>query len=45
MIKAVFTDFYGTLVHEDGEVAKRISREIYDSGRAVTTLTDLFPFL
>lgn len=34
MVKAVFADFYGTIVHEDGEVIKRISREIYDTGKA-----------
>lgn len=32
MIKAVFTDFYGTLAHEDGEIVKRISEEIFDTG-------------
>jgi 2-haloacid dehalogenase/putative hydrolase of the HAD superfamily len=34
MIKAVFTDFYGTLAHEDGEIVKRISEEIFDTGKA-----------
>ena len=34
MIKAVFTDFYGTLAHEDGEIVKRISDEIFDTGKA-----------
>ena len=34
MIKAVFTDFYGTLAHEDGETVKRISEEIFDTGKA-----------
>ena len=29
MIKAVFIDFYGTVVHEDGEVIKQVSQEIY----------------
>lgn len=33
MIKALFVDFYGTLVHEDGEVIKQISQEIYDTGK------------
>lgn len=33
MIKAVFIDFYGTLVHEDGEVIKRVSQEIFDTGK------------
>lgn len=32
MIKAVFIDFYGTLVHEDGEVIKRISQIICETG-------------
>lgn len=32
MIKAVFIDFYGTVVHEDGEVIKKISQEIFDTG-------------
>ena len=34
MIKAVFTDFYGTLAHEDGEIVKMISQGIYDTGKA-----------
>ncbi len=34
MVKAVFIDFYGTVVHEDGEVIKRVSQEIYDTGKA-----------
>lgn len=33
MIKALFVDFYGTVVHEDGEVIKQISQEIYDTGK------------
>lgn len=32
MIKAIFVDFYGTLVHEDGAVIERVSQEIYDTG-------------
>lgn len=32
MIKAVFIDFYGTVVHEDGEVIKQVLQEIYDTG-------------
>ena len=32
MVKAVFIDFYGTVVHEDGEVIKKISQEIFDTG-------------
>ena len=31
MIKAVFIDFYGTVVHEDGEVIKQVFRTIVDS--------------
>jgi GNAT superfamily N-acetyltransferase len=33
MVKAVFLDFYGTVVHEDGEVIKKVSREIFDTGK------------
>ena len=32
MVKAVFIDFYGTIVHEDGEVIKKVSQEIFDTG-------------
>lgn len=32
MIKAVFLDFYGTVVHEDGEVIKQITNVIMESG-------------
>lgn len=34
MIKAVFLDFYGTVVHEDGEIIKIITKYIFDSGSA-----------
>ncbi len=34
MIKAVFIDFYGTVVHEDGEVIQKISQEIFNTGIA-----------
>ncbi len=34
MIKAFFMDFYGTVVHEDGEVINQITQEIYDTGNA-----------
>lgn len=33
MKEAVFIDFYGTVVHEDGEVIKRVSQEIFDTGK------------
>ena len=33
MVKAIFIDFYGTVVHEDGEVIKQISQEIFDTGK------------
>ena len=33
MVKAVFIDFYGTVVHEDGEVIKKVSQEIFDTGK------------
>lgn len=35
MLKAVFIDFYGTVVHEDGEVIKKISQEIFDTGNVI----------
>ncbi|MDE6593240.1 MAG: HAD family hydrolase [Oscillospiraceae bacterium] len=35
MIKAVFTDFYGTLVHEDGDIVKQICDEIFITGNAL----------
>ncbi len=35
MIKAFFVDFYGTVVHEDGEVIKKITQEIYDTGNVI----------
>lgn len=34
MIKAVFTDFYGTLVHEDGDSVITIGQEILNTGKA-----------
>lgn len=34
MVKAVFLDFYGTVVHEDGEIIKKIIQIINDSGEA-----------
>lgn len=33
MIKAVFLDFYGTVVHEDGAVIKKITRIIIETGK------------
>ena len=33
MVKAVFIDFYGTVVYEDGEVIKKVSQEIFDTGK------------
>ncbi|MBO4688112.1 MAG: HAD family hydrolase [Clostridiales bacterium] len=32
MIKAFFVDFYGTVVHEDGEIIKKIVQIIFDTG-------------
>ena len=32
MIKALFVDFYGTLVHEDGEIISEITKIIHDTG-------------
>ncbi|MBR1929918.1 MAG: HAD family hydrolase [Lachnospiraceae bacterium] len=37
MVEAVFLDFYETIVHEDGEVIKKISQEILETGRAKST--------
>ena len=34
MIKAFFVDFYGTVVHEDGEVIKKITQIISDTGKS-----------
>ena len=32
MVKAFFLDFYGTVVHEDGEIIKKITDIIYNTG-------------
>lgn len=32
MTKAVFIDFYGTIVHEDGEVIQKVRQQIFDTG-------------
>lgn len=34
MIKAIFADFYGTIVYEDGEIVSSISRRICETGNA-----------
>ncbi len=34
MIKAIFIDFYGTVVFEDGEIVNKISKMIYETGNA-----------
>jgi len=34
MVKAIFIDFYGTVVFEDGECVGKISRLIYETGKA-----------
>ncbi len=34
MVEAAFIDFYGTVVHEDGEVIEKISQEILRTGTA-----------
>ena len=33
MLKAIFIDFYGTVVHEDGEVIRKVSQERYATGK------------
>lgn len=37
MVKAFFLDFYGTIVHEDGEVIKKITQIIMETGKAGNT--------
>ena len=32
MIKALFLDFYGTIVHEDGAVIEMVNQKIFDTG-------------
>lgn len=34
MIEAIFLDFYGTVVFEDGEVVAKISQTLYETGNA-----------
>ena len=34
MVKAIFVDFYGTIVFEDGENVATISDRIYETGKA-----------
>ena len=34
MVKAIFVDFYGTIVFEDGENVAKISNRIYETGKA-----------
>ena len=34
MVEAIFIDFYGTVVFEDGENVAKISRIIYETGKA-----------
>ena len=34
MIKAIFIDFYGTVVFDDGEIVSKISQMIYETGNA-----------
>lgn len=40
MIKALFVDFYGTVVHEDGAVIKIISNRIFQTGK-VDKISDI----
>jgi 2-haloacid dehalogenase/putative hydrolase of the HAD superfamily len=32
MVKAIFCDFYGTVVHEDGEIIKKVCKEVAETG-------------
>lgn len=36
MIKAVFIDFYGTVVYEDGEIVNKVSQALYETGNAAS---------
>lgn len=38
MKKAIFLDFYGTVVHEDGDVIKKITQKIYQTGQVTDRL-------
>lgn len=40
MAKAVFADFYGTIVFEDGEKVTKISKRIYETGNAQSVSED-----
>ena len=37
MVKALFLDFYGTVVHEDGEIIREITKIIMNTGGAGST--------
>lgn len=43
MPQAIFIDFYGTVVHEDGVVIKKITQEIFETG-IVDNRTDIGTF-
>jgi 2-haloacid dehalogenase/putative hydrolase of the HAD superfamily len=42
MIKAIFCDFYGTVVHEDGEIIKKVCKEIAETGLGEKALIDAY---
>ncbi|TYS13505.1 HAD family hydrolase [Rossellomorea vietnamensis] len=43
-IKAFFLDFYGTVVHEDGEIISKICNQIKDNSKTEATLTEIGGF-
>lgn len=43
MIKAIFLDFYGTVVHEDGAVIKVVNKRVFDTGK-VENMSDIDMF-
>ncbi|TYR74353.1 HAD family hydrolase [Rossellomorea vietnamensis] len=43
-IKAFFLDFYGTVVHEDGEIISNICNQIKNNSRTEATLTEIGGF-
>ena len=42
-VKAIFIDFYGTVVHEDGAVILQVSQEIFDTGK-VENISEIDPY-
>ncbi|WP_307344746.1 hypothetical protein [Metabacillus malikii] len=43
-IKAIFLDFYGTIVHEDGEIISNICKQIKRNSKTEATLSEIGSF-